>query len=167
MQTIGFISAVPYAFGAVAMIVYGRHSDLRAERRWHYAVAVVIGGVGLTLTSWTGANKWLSIALISIAIGGSVSALPVFWAAATDQLSRRSAAAGIAIITSLGNLAGLVCPYVLGTIKQSTGSLTRGLLLISSIMIAGGFVMIVSGPIRRGADHLPFPVRKMPDAPLH
>ncbi|MGO4329009.1 MFS transporter [Cupriavidus sp. 2TAF22] len=164
MQIIGLISAVPYAFAALTMILYGRHSDKRAERRWHYAVAVAIGGVGLALTSWTGAYMWLSVALIAIAIAGSVWALPVFWAVATAQLSRQSTAAGIAIITSLGNLAGLACPYVLGVIKQSTGSLTGGLFLIAGVMLAGAFVMIGSGSIRPRADHRSLPVGKMPDA---
>nr|WP_237717139.1 MFS transporter [Cupriavidus basilensis] len=163
MQIIGLISAVPYAFAALAMILYGRHSDKRAERRWHYAVAVAIGGVGLALTSWTGAYMWLSVGLIAIAIAGSVSALPVFWAVATAQLSPQSTAAGIAIITSLGNLAGLACPYVLGVIKQSTGSLTGGLFLIAGVMLAGAFVMIGSGSIRPRADHRSLPVGKMSD----
>ncbi|WP_436411648.1 MFS transporter [Variovorax ginsengisoli] len=151
MQTIGLISAVPYAFAALAMILYGRHSDRRGERRWHYAVAVAIGGVGLALTSWTTADLWLSVALISVAIAGSVSALPVFWAMATSQLSRQSTAAGIAIITSLGNLAGLACPYILGVVKETTGSLTGGLLIIAGIMLAGAILMVSSGAIRRGA----------------
>jgi len=165
MQTIGLIAAVPYAFGAVAMIAYGRHSDRRAERRWHYAVAVVIGGLALALTSWTAANMWLSVALISIAIAGSVSALPVFWASATAQLSKQSTAAGIAIITSLGNLAGLVCPYVLGIIRQSSGSLTGGLVLIAGVMLAGAVVMVSSGSIRRSADQAQLSARKMPEFP--
>lgn len=165
MQTIGLISAVPYAFGALAMILYGRHSDKRGERRWHYAVAVAIGGAGLALTSWTAAYMWLSVALIAIAIAGSVSSLPVFWAVATTQLSRQSTAAGIAIITSLGNLAGLACPYILGVIKQSTGSLTGGLLIIAGVMLMGSLVMVGSGSIRRGAAALrPAPIEKMPDA---
>lgn len=151
MQAIGLISAVPYAVAALAMILYGRHSDKRGERRWHYAVAVSIGGVGLALTSWTTAHLWLSVALISVAIAGSVSALPVFWATATTQLSRQSTAAGIAIITSLGNLAGLACPYILGVVKQTTGSLMNGLLIITGVMLAGAILMVGSGSIRRGA----------------
>jgi D-galactonate transporter len=165
MQTIGLISAVPYAVGAVAMILYGRHSDKRGERRWHYAVAVAIGGVGLALTSWTGAYIWVSVALIAIAIAGSVSSLPVFWAVATAQLSRQSAVGGIAIITSLGNLAGLACPYILGVIKQSTGSLTGGLVLIAGVMLAGALVMVGSGSIRRGSAALrPAPIENTPNA---
>lgn len=151
MQAIGLISAVPYAVAALVMILYGRHSDRRGERRWHYAVAVVIGGAGLALTTWTTADLWLSVALISVAIAGSVSALPVFWASATTQLSRQSTAAGIAIITSLGNLAGLACPYILGVIKQTTGSLAGGLLVITGIMLAGAILMVGSSSIRRDA----------------
>lgn len=154
MQAIGLISAVPYAVGALAMILYGRHSDKRGERRWHYAIAAAIGGLGLALTSTTTATLWLSVALISVAIAGSVSALPVFWATATTQLSRQSTAGGIAIITSLGNLAGLACPYILGVVKQTTGSLTGGLLIIAGIMLAGAILMVGSGSIRRGATAL-------------
>jgi D-galactonate transporter len=165
MQTIGLLSAVPYAVGAVAMILYGRHSDKRGERRWHYAVAVTISGVGLALTSWTGAYIGLSVALIAISIAGSVSSLPVFWAVATTQLSRHSAAAGIAMITSLGNLAGLACPYVLGVVKQSTGSLVGGLALIAGVMLAGALVMIGSGSIRRDSAALrSAPIENTPSA---
>jgi D-galactonate transporter len=143
VQQIGLYAVIPFAVGGVAMILYGRHSDRRAERRWHFAVACFAGAVGLTASTLTTGSLWASIALLSLATAGLVSALPVFWAISTSHLSRGTSAAGIAIITSVSNLAGIVSPYMLGQIKTATASLTAGLWVIGILLLIGGISLLV------------------------
>jgi D-galactonate transporter len=147
-QQIGFFAVIPYAVGAIAMVVYGRHSDKKKERRVHFAIAAMFGALALALTTLTVGNLWLSITLLSFATAGVVAVYPVFWAAATNALARSSAATGIATITTLGSISGVVCPYAIGVIKTSTGNLSLGLYMVAGVMTVGALVMLTGYAIR-------------------
>lgn len=161
LQHVGLYSMIPNAAGAVAMILYGRHSDARVERRWHYAAAAMVAAVALCGTTLTGHSLALSLTLFALANAGISGALPVFWAMATSRLTARESVAGIAVITSLSNLSGVVSPYALGLIRTATGSLANGLYLIAAIMVAGTILVLLGIPAnsgaRRGADALTEP----------
>jgi D-galactonate transporter len=136
LQMVGIYSVVPNFFGAAAMFAFGRHSDLRQERRWHFVVAILIGAVGLlALTLTSNSLVWTLVAL-TVGGAGIMSALPIFWAIATRYLSEDAAPAGIALITSIASLAG-VTPALVGTIKTQTGSLTLALYLIVAVLLVG------------------------------
>ena len=105
-------------------------------------LAVLLSAVALSLCNWTGGLLWTSVTLISVALAAVISSFPVFWAVATSVLQKESAAVGIAIITSLGAVAGIICPYAIGLIKTSTGSLNDGLYFCSGILIAASAVML-------------------------
>ena len=77
-----------------------------------------------------------------------VAAFPVLWGAATARLTTNAAPAGIATITSIGSLAGVVAPFAIGQIKTSTGSPALGLYLIALMIVAAGVVMLRSGAVR-------------------
>jgi MFS family permease len=142
LQRIGTLSLIPYACGVVAMIWYSRHSDRTRERRWHFVFAVLLCAVALSLCNWTEGLLWTSVALISLALAAVISSFPVFWAVATSMLRRESTAVGIAIITSLGAVSGVICPYAIGLIKTSTGSLDAGLYVCSVLLLAASVVML-------------------------
>lgn len=147
-QQIGLYSLIPYTFGAVVMVWYARRSDQRQERHWHFATATFCAAAGLVLSTWTASQLWASLALLAITTAGIVGAYPVFWAAATAQLGRgTSATVGIAIITSLGSLAGIVSPAAIGLIKTSTGSFEVGLYTVAAVMALGGVVMLRSSTL--------------------
>jgi MFS family permease len=142
LQRIGTLSLIPYACGVVAMIWYSRHSDRTRERRWHFVFAVLLCAVALSLCNWTEGLLWTSVALISLALAAVISSFPVFWAVATSMLRRESTAVGIAIITSLGAVSGVICPYAIGLIKTSTGSLDAGLYVCSVLLLVASVVML-------------------------
>lgn len=142
LQRIGSISTIPYACGVIAMIGYSRHSDGKRERRWHFVFAVLLGAAALSLCSRTEGALWPSVAMISVALAAVMSSVPVFWAVATSALRKESAAVGIAIITTLGNMSGILCPYAMGSIKMSTGSLNDGLYCCSGLLVAATALML-------------------------
>jgi MFS family permease len=142
LQRIGTLSLIPYACGVVVMIWYSRHSDRTRERRWHFVFAVLLCAVALSLCNWTEGLLWTSVPLISLALAAVISSFPVFWAVATSMLRRESTAVGIAIITSLGAVSGVICPYAIGLIKTSTGSLDAGLYVCSVLLLAASVVML-------------------------
>lgn len=127
----GFVTALPYAVGTFGMIWWGRRSDRARERREHVAVAllVAIGGIAASTLLFGATGKMIAL---SIAGFGIFAVLPVFWTLPTTFLSGTAAAGGIAVVNSVGNLAGFVGPFVMGETKDITGSFTVGLLAISA-----------------------------------
>ena len=148
-QTVGLYTLVPYVSGAVAMLALARHSDAHGERRWHFAASAFCGALGLVLTTLTGTHLWLAIAAMSLASAGASATLPVFWAAATSMLTEAAAPAGIATITTLAALAGVICPYALGLIKTATGSLNLGIVGVAMALASAGMLMLWGGPRSR------------------
>ncbi len=127
----GFITAIPYVIGVVGMIWYGRRSDAMKERRGHTAVALAIAAIGIA-ASTIFEDPTTKMVLLSFGAFGVFAALPVFWTLPTAFLSGAGAAAGIAAINSIGNLSGFVGPFVMGWIKDATGSFSGGLLVIAA-----------------------------------
>jgi ACS family tartrate transporter-like MFS transporter len=130
----GFVTAIPYAVGTIGMVWWGRRSDRMRERKEHVGLAALVAGAGIAASTLIADPTGKMIAL-SIAGFGIFAVLPVFWTLPTAFLSGAAAAGGIAIINSIGNLAGFVGPYVMGTIKDATGSFTVGLLAIAALPI--------------------------------
>jgi ACS family tartrate transporter-like MFS transporter len=139
--TVGVLSAIPYAAGAVAMVIAGRHSDRTGERRGHIAIAAVVSAVGLALsTQAIGVTS--SIASLSVAMLGLASMMGPFWALATSTVRGVGAAASIALINSVGNTGGFVGPYLLGAINDATHSFAIGLLAIAAMLVAGASLVL-------------------------
>jgi nitrate/nitrite transporter NarK len=67
-----------------------------------------------------------------------MSALPVSWSTPTSILGGAAAAAGIAMINSIGNLAGFLIPFAIGVIKDATHSTDLGLYMLAALMVIGG-----------------------------
>lgn len=142
VTTVGFLSAIPFIFGGIAMVVVGRHSDKTGERRWHTALPQMIAAVALI---GLGATKdpWISIALLSLATAGIYSFFGPFWAIPSQFLTEAAAAAGIAFINSVGNLGGFVGPYVIGVVKGATGSAVGGLVSLAGFLVLGGILALM------------------------
>lgn len=124
------LAAIPYIFGAIAMWAFGRSSDLRRETVGHTAIASVIGAVGLAGAAFASTPFYAMIAL-SVASVGAVGALPCFWSFATLTLGAVDSVVGVAVINSIGNVSGLVGPYLIGLVKGATGEFSNALLVLA------------------------------------
>lgn len=132
---IGLLAALPYVFGAVFMVWNSRHSDLCCERRWHIAIPAILGAVGLTLSAYcSGSTLWM-MAWICLAMSGTLALIPTYISLPGTLLSGTAAAAGIALVNSVGNLAGFFGPTVLGWLKDSTGSTNVGLYILAAFLL--------------------------------
>ena len=148
---VGLVSAVPYAVGLVAMLWVGRRSDRTGERRLHFAVPMVIGGLGLLGTGLALSVPILALLFASIAVAGLMSALGTFWPRPTALLSGTVAVAGIALINSFGNIGGFVGPYVFGFLTDlSGGGYTLPLLFLTALALLGGALAFA---VRAAARH--------------
>jgi MFS family permease len=143
---IGLLTAVPYTGGVVAMILFGRSADRRRERRWHTAVPMMIGAIGLALSAVAGRHTAAAILCLTVAAAGVLTCAPLFWSLPTALLGGAAAAAGIAAINSVGNLAGFVSPYVVGWLKDVTSSTEAGMFAVSAVLVFGAFVVLSVPP---------------------
>jgi D-galactonate transporter len=128
------VSAAPYAVGTIAMVWWGLRSDRAGERRWHTAIPLLIAAAGIAASTVLD-DPTLKMIAFCVAGFGIFACLPVFWTLPTAFLSGAAAAAGIAVVNSIGNLAGFAGPFAMGWIKDHTGSYTGGLLLLAGLGI--------------------------------
>jgi MFS transporter, ACS family, tartrate transporter len=143
----GLVAALPYAVGLVSIVFWGRRSDRKLERRFHLAFPLFVASAGIAISTAL-SDPTLKMAALSVAGFGIFGCLPVFWTFPAAFLTGSAAAGGIALINSIGNLAGFVGPYAVGRIKDVTGSYTGGLLSLSAV---GLVAMVVVLAFRR--DH--------------
>jgi MFS transporter, ACS family, tartrate transporter len=139
----GVLSAVPYAAGAIAMVIVGRHSDRTGERRWHLVCSAMVSAAGLALSAASRDTFW-SVVALSIAMLGLASMFGPFWALATSTMGGAGAAASIALVNSVGNVGGFVGPYLLGAINDATHSFALGLLAIAGLLAAGASLVLLT-----------------------
>jgi D-galactonate transporter len=137
----GLVTALPYVVGAIGIVWWGRHSDRTLERRLHLAFALFIASAGIAASTAL-SDPTMKMAALSIAGFGIFSCLPVFWTYPTAFLCGPAAAGGIALINSIGNLAGFAGPYAVGRIKDLTGSYTGGLLSLSAAGLVAAIVVL-------------------------
>ncbi|WP_213881346.1 MFS transporter [Pseudomonas sp. dw_358] len=142
--TVSVLSALPFLFACVFMFFNGRHSDHKRERGRHMGVPLMLAGVLLALAV-ASSNSWLAYGLLVVAVGLNWAATPVFWATTTEYLSGAAAAASIALINSIANIAGLGLPPVMGWIKDATQSYDYALLLVAGALLAGGVLGVYLG----------------------
>jgi len=138
----GLLAALPFVFGAVGMVLLGRHSDRTMERKGHVAAALLMAAVGIGLAGMI-SNPVIVMTLLCFAQIGVSAVPPMFWPLPASFLTGASAAAGIAAINSLGNLSGFAGPYAMGFLKDFTGSFTAGLLLLAGFALLGAVVVIL------------------------
>jgi ACS family tartrate transporter-like MFS transporter len=140
---VGFISALPYLCATIGMIVWNRHSDKTRERRWHVACAALLTAVGFAgctvLTAPT-----LIVGSLCIAAVGSFSLVSSFWTLPAAFLSGTAAAVGFAMINAVGSgIGGFAGPYVIGLLRDRTGSFSMALLPIAIAPVITALIVLI------------------------
>ncbi|MGV3664035.1 MAG: MFS transporter [Prosthecobacter sp.] len=114
---VGLYSAIPWSCAAIGMVLVSRHSDRTGERQWHVGLSTLIAGAAFAISGLHGLPPVLVMVALAVAITGVMSAVACFWALPTAILSGTAAAAGIAWINSVGNLAGHFSPEMVNWLK--------------------------------------------------
>ena len=116
----GFVTAIPYLFGTIAMILWARHSDATRERVAHVGGPLLLTAAALAVSSYI-TDPTTTMIVLTVAAIGVFCTFAVFWTLPTAWLSGTAAAGAIALINSVGNLAGFGGPYLIGWVKEATG----------------------------------------------
>jgi len=132
---IGWITAIPYLFASVGMILWARYVDEKGRRVVNLAIACLLGGLGLLLPIL--ANSLVSAVIgFSLALVGVTAARAIFWTIPTRFLTGVAAAGGLAFINSVATTGGFFGPSMMGWLKDFSGSYVVGLLAVAAIMLA-------------------------------
>ncbi len=137
---VGLIAMLPYAIATVGMVLWSRRSDRMGERKMHSAWPLLLSGVALLGAGLVG-TPVLAMTCIAAALTGLYAFKAPFWAVPTLFLTRATAAVSVAVINSIGNLGGFVGPYVIGLIKDATGSPTGGLIFLAVLLFVSFAMM--------------------------
>ena len=135
----GLLTAIPYTVGVIGLILWGHSSDRHKERRWHLIVASTTAAAGLAGTAYLTGSAW-ALVTMSIAAVGLYGSRPSFWPMPSLFLTGAAAAVGIALINSIGNLGGYVGPFIVGWIKQSTGSFEIGVYFLAGCALTSALI---------------------------
>ena len=123
--------------GTISMVVWGYVSDRMQERKWNLFIGCLVGGAGLII-----AGFWALAAMCLATIGFYGSKGP-FWPVPSTFLTGTAAAAGMALINSVGNVGGFMGPFLVGWIKDATGNFEKGLYALAGFMLLAAFVTAV------------------------
>jgi ACS family tartrate transporter-like MFS transporter len=140
---VGFLSAIPYLATMIAMVLVASHSDRTRERKWHLAGSAFACSLALACAAYSNSTT-ADVIFLSVTLMGAFSMNGPFWATTTEMLGETSAAAGIALINSLGNLGGFLGPYTIGLIRTWTGSFRGGLLAVGALLAVSGVLALLS-----------------------
>jgi D-galactonate transporter len=141
MQT-GLMTAIPYVFGTIGILVFGQVSDKYKEHRWTLFVALALTSIGLILSGLM-SGSLLAIAVMSVAAIGIYGTKAPFWPLPSMLLTGSAAAGGIAMINSIGNLGGFVGPYMVGWIHELTNSYQSGLYFLGGLAAVAAFLTLI------------------------
>jgi nitrate/nitrite transporter NarK len=140
MQT-GLLNSIPFALASILMILWGRRSDRTGERVWHTSLPLMLTAVSLT-SALVFHSLFSIIAILCLAVIGIYAGKGPVWALSSEWLSVSTAAAGLAQMNAISNLAGFGTTYILGFIRDRTGSYPLAVLPLAALSMAGALVIL-------------------------
>lgn len=143
ISDIGWLSGGMSVCTAIGIVLIGRHSDRRMERRWHVAGCGLAVAASFLLLPLAAHSIALTVVLLVIASVGIYATLSLFWTIPTLYLQEDGIAGGIATITAIGAIGGAVSPSLVGMLKTSTGSLYAGLGVVGVLLAIGMLALLV------------------------
>lgn len=153
---VGLLAAIPNLFAIVGMIAVGWHSDRVDERRWHIAVPVLIGAVGLVVT---GASHTLGLTMVGLVLARlSVLSGGPLWCLVSRRVESETGPIGVSVVTTVGVFTGVVWPYVLGSVKDATDSFQIGLNLMAAVLVIAAVIVLVVNAVEKDVSRASVPL---------
>ena len=138
----GLLNGIPSVLAVVAMVMWARHSDKAQERTWHVVIPCALACIGFIFAGQANTALLIVLALVVVNVGISAAKAPL-WAMPSMFLSGAGAAAGIAMINSVGNLGGFVGPFAIGWLKNVTGGYAAGLYVVGATLALSAAVTLL------------------------
>jgi nitrate/nitrite transporter NarK len=149
---VGLVSMIPWGVAGVVMVLWGMHSDRTGERRWHCAGGLMAAMAGLLLLAQFNDSEIVSIVALTLVTSGTLSWVVTFWSLPTAFLSGTAAAAGIALINSIGNLGGHFGPDLIGRIREANnGAAQAAFVTLAGAALVGILIILLLPGAQRKA----------------
>ncbi|WP_445183517.1 MFS transporter [Pseudonocardia sp. Cha107L01] len=144
---VGVVTAIPYIFAIVGLYLNARAADHNGRYAFHVLLPMAIASVTLVASVALGNIAWLSIVLISFAMGGALAYDGPFWASASRAMPMALAGGAMGLINALGNLGGFLGPYIGGVLQVASGGsfLSTSVVLGVALLLAGLLMLTVRG----------------------
>ncbi len=139
---IGWLTTIPYSVAIIAMVLNNASADRQRERRWHTAIPCLFTAAGLALCATPDYGLVVAMMALTLAAAGASTAQASFWSLPSSFLTGAAAAAGIALVNSLGNIAGMASTSLVGWLTDLTGSPSSSLYLFAALLVAGALIVL-------------------------
>ncbi len=139
---IGWLTTIPYSVAIVAMVATNISADRLRERRWHTAIPCLLTAIGLALCATPDYGLVVAMMALTLTAAGASSAQASFWSLPSTFMTGAAAAAGIALVNSLGNIAGMASTSLVGWLTDLTGSPSSSLYLFAVLLVIGAILVL-------------------------
>ena len=139
---IGWLTTIPYSVAIIAMVLCNVSADRLRERRWHTAIPCLATAVGLAMCATPDYGLVIAMMALTLAAAGASAAQASFWSLPPSFLTGAAAAAGIALVNSLGNIAGMASTSLVGWLTDLTGSSSSSLYLFAALAAMGAVLVL-------------------------
>lgn len=147
-MTIGWLTVIPYVGAVVGNLLIGASSDRHGERRWHMAACALLTAAGYLVCALLPGQLLPLMVGMTMIMTGIIAWMPIFWTIPPRFLSGLAAAAGIALINSIGQLGGIIAPFMVGRVKDLTGAATPALYVLCAVCVLAAALIIWGIPNR-------------------
>lgn len=137
----GLITAIPYLPAAVALYLATQHATRHGVSRWHVGLPAFIGAASIPCALYM-QSPVTTVAVITVTACAIFAALPNFWSLPARFLSGAGAATGLALINTVGNLAGFAAPFITGALKDSSGGYQLPMFVVGALMALAGVLVL-------------------------
>ncbi len=139
---VSVLSALPWVGVGAGMMLNSWHSDKTQERYWHIGLAAVLAAGALVAAALAGPTPaaLMLLVLAGLGLGGAQGA---YWALPTSFMTGGAAAAGVALINTVGSSGGVVTPPLIGWILQGNESIQAPIFTVAGFMVTGIVLLLI------------------------
>ncbi|MBV9734417.1 MAG: MFS transporter [Acidisphaera sp.] len=138
---IGLLSALPPLLGVIGTLIVSWSSDRTGDRKKHLAGVYILAGVAIGI-SGVAATPTLAYLMLCLTGLGINSGNSLFWSINASLMTGVAAAASIAFVNTVAQFGGLIGPWMIGWVKNTTGSFTAALLTISAFLFVAAIIAL-------------------------
>jgi len=153
---VGLVTALPWIAAVIVTWIVPRYADRTGRHRPCAVALLVMSGIAIAV-SGVAASPVVSIVALCCAASGFIAAQPLFWTFPTRYLTGAGAAAGIALINSLGGLGGFFAPMARTAAEASFHSTSAGLMVLAGASVLAALVIAALVRVPGRSEHAPIP----------
>lgn len=140
---VSLIAFIPYGLAALLVYPWSLWASKSKKIGVFAGISMIVAAFGLIgAVVFFNYNVFVALMFLSIASIGIYTSVPSFLSMPANISTGAAAAAGLAVVSCIGNIGGFVAPYVVGLLKDVSHSNTPGLVFLSLCLLVTGLICI-------------------------